>query len=186
MLVRRTKHPTCSRRSMWAPVRHPHDAVRTHRRLTRHRRLCCVGITPSANSSGSFATLAAMRRASSLVSIFAVDRRSGDRKWLKAGIGVSPTRVLHGRASSATTGAACALTKHVTRRPSSPANDGRRARERRVMLAAFAPQPDPWRRSLEVAERGAGTWARLVAPSRLPIGGIPQGQIVRLTAHDGD
>jgi hypothetical protein len=46
-------------------------------------------------------TKAVIRRASSAVSIFAVDRRPGDWKRLKARVGVSPTRVLHGRAFAA-------------------------------------------------------------------------------------
>lgn len=55
-------------------------------------------------------TLAAIRRASALMSIF--NRRLGDWKWLKAGVGIGQTRVLDGRASAATTAAARALAKH--------------------------------------------------------------------------
>jgi hypothetical protein len=53
------------------------------------------------SSSGSFAMLAAIRLASSRLSIFAVDRRPGDWKWLKAGIGVGPSGMLQGRTLSA-------------------------------------------------------------------------------------
>jgi hypothetical protein len=95
------------------------------------------------NSSGSFAKFAAIRRASSLVSIFVIRRSTCwlgfDWKRPKAGVGVGPSRMLQGRALAAACRAARALAKHVARRLGSPADDRRRARERRVMLAALTP-----------------------------------------------
>jgi len=72
-------------------------------------------IRVSPNKFGIFAVGRDVRRVSSSVSILAV----GDWKQLKVGVGVGPTRVLHGSASAAIAGAARALAKHIARRASS-------------------------------------------------------------------
>jgi len=99
---------------------------------------------------------------------------------------VGPSWMLQCRAPTAAAGASRAGAEFVARSGRSPSDDGNSASERRMVLAALAPQPHPRRRSLKIAECGTGTRGRLVPRSGLPIGGIAQGQVVRLAAHDED
>ena len=47
-----------------------------------------------------------------------------------------------------------ALPQHVARYVAPPSDDGDRTRQRRVVLAKLAVQPEPRRRAVQVAERG--------------------------------
>jgi hypothetical protein len=73
---------------------------------------------------------------------------AADRERLKAGVPIGPARMRHGGAFAATDSAARAPAQHVARRIGAPPDDGWRAREGRVVLAAFAPQPNPQRGAL--------------------------------------
>jgi hypothetical protein len=70
------------------------------------------------------------------------------RKWTEANMITSPAWMLEGRTFTAATGAACGSPQFVARDIRPPPDDGDGASNRRVMLAALAPKPDPRRSSL--------------------------------------
>ena len=65
--------------------------------------------------------------------------------------------MLNGRALVTAAGAPRPLPQHVARRGGGPADEGDRACQRRVMLAALAVKTQPRRRAVQVADRG---WSR--------------------------
>jgi len=78
--------------------------------------------------------------------------------------------MLNGRALVTAAGAPRPLPQHVARRGGGPADEGDRACQRRVMLAALAVKTQPRRRAVQVADRGgrgASSWA--VIDARLPV-----------------
>jgi hypothetical protein len=74
--------------------------------------------------------------------------RSLRRERQKADIITAPAGMLDRRTLSAARAAAGALPKPVARYIRAPADDGNGASQRRVVLAAFAPEPHPWRGTL--------------------------------------
>jgi len=70
------------------------------------------------------------------------------RQRIEADVIAGPAWTLECRTFSATTGTACAGTQFVTGGVRAPQDDGGSASQRRVMLAALAPQPHPRCRSL--------------------------------------
>ncbi len=71
----------------------------------------------------------------------------------EAYVGAAPSGVLDGRALVVAAGAACALPQDIARRVAAPADDGDRARQRRVVLAPLAVEPQPRRRAVQVSGR---------------------------------
>ena len=72
------------------------------------------------------------------------------RERQKADIGAAPARMLNGCALVAAGCAPRPLPQHIARRVAAPADDGDRARQRCVMLAVLAVQPQPRRGAVQV------------------------------------
>jgi hypothetical protein len=70
------------------------------------------------------------------------------RERQEAHVITTPAGVLDRRAPSAARAAAGALSEPVARHICAPADDGDGASQRRVVLAPFAPEPDPRRGAL--------------------------------------
>jgi hypothetical protein len=70
------------------------------------------------------------------------------RKRIEADMITGPAWTLEGRAFSAAISTTCAGAQFVARSILPPQDEGDRARQRRVMLAALTPEPDPRRCSL--------------------------------------
>lgn len=80
-----------------------------------------------------------------------------NRKRHKADVCAAPAWMLQRGAEVTAGGAARAPAQLVARRVRAPSDDAGGHRERRVVLASFAVEPHPFRRSLQVAEGRACT-----------------------------
>jgi hypothetical protein len=86
-----------------------------------------------------------------------VGRRACIGEWEEVNVGAAPPCVLDRGALVAAGGAPSALAQHVARRCGAPADDGDRARQRRVVRAPLAVKPGLGRGAVEVAGRRANT-----------------------------
>jgi hypothetical protein len=95
-----------------------------------------------------------------------------------------PAWMLEGRTLVAADRTTDPLAQHIARRGSAPANHPDGTGKRRTVLAALAPQPNPWRRALQIAQGRPRARLRLVAaPQCDPPVQILAAESRRLSAH---